>query len=82
MPYAGLLDVASDAEDFDAVEVVEVVFEVELVEVEWGDEGCVVGRGEGCAEEGEREIRSSAEENHFQYSRKRTSGVGGKGVMD
>lgn len=53
-----MLDVASDAEDLDAVEVVEVVFEVELVEVEGGKEGCVVGRGEGGAEKGECEVGS------------------------
>lgn len=54
-----MLDVASDTENFDAVEVVEVVLEVELVEVEWGNEGCVVGRGEGRAEEGECEVGSA-----------------------
>lgn len=75
MPYASLLDVTSDAEDFDAVEVVEVVFEVELVEVEGGDEGCVVGRGEGRTEEGEREIGSSTEASQSHWNKRRTSGV-------
>lgn len=52
MPDARLLDIGADGEDLHAVEVVEVVFNVEFVEVEGGEEGGVVGGREGGAEEG------------------------------
>lgn len=58
-PHFRLLHVGADGQDFDAVEVVEVVFDVEFVEVDGGEEGGVVGGGEGCAEEGQGEIGSA-----------------------
>lgn len=51
-----LLDVGADGDDFHAVELVEVIFDVEFVGVEGDDEGCVVGWGERGAEEGEGEV--------------------------
>lgn len=56
--HFSLLDVGADGEDFDAVDVVEVVFDVEFVEVERRDERGVIGGREGCAQEREGEVGS------------------------
>lgn len=74
MSYTGLLNIASDAEDFDTVEVVEVVFEVELIKVEGSDEGGVVGRGEGRAEKCEREVGSVLQEKSVLAERMENEG--------
>lgn len=51
-----MLHVAAHRQAAHVVGVVEVVFDVELVEVERGDEGSVFGREEWGAEEGEDEV--------------------------
>ena len=56
LPDALLLDEGAHAEDADVVKVVEVVFEVELVEREGHDEAGEVGREVRVAEEGECEV--------------------------
>lgn len=38
--------------------MVEIVADIELVEVQWDDEGCECGRELGRADEGEREVWS------------------------
>ena len=56
--WALLFDVGSDVEDFDFVDVEEVVTEVELGEPEWDVEFGVVGRIEWCVHECDRNIRT------------------------
>lgn len=56
LPHCHLLDVAAHGQAAHIVGVVQVVFDVELVEVQGRDEGCVFGREEGRAEEGEDEV--------------------------
>jgi len=51
-----VLHVAAHRQAAHVVGVVEVVFDVELVEVERGDEGGVFGGQEGGAEEGEDDV--------------------------
>ena len=53
---AGLLHVGADGDAAERVSVVEVVFEIEFVEMEWGEEGCPGGWRVRGAEEGEGEV--------------------------
>ena len=73
-------DVRADAEDLHAVEVVEVVFEVELVEPERGEEGGEVGGLRGRAQEGEGEVGSGVVGELLRALW--TEGVGERGWWD
>ena len=53
-----LLDVASNADDAHAVQVLEVVAEIEFVEVEWDAELGIAGGEEGGSDEGDDKFRA------------------------
>jgi hypothetical protein len=53
-----LLDVAAHADYANAIQVLEIVAQIELVEVEGDAELGIAGREEGCSDEGDDEFRS------------------------
>jgi ribosomal protein L7Ae-like RNA K-turn-binding protein len=53
-----LLDVASDADHANAVQVLEIIAKIELVEVQRDAELGIAGGKERCSDEGDDEFRS------------------------